>query len=250
MNLTSKVQDFQKYAQQGAYHWITLRPSFKTSFNPYLHARYSVALEQVDRYGKGGAAVDLGCGDAYISVQLGKRGYQVRGIDGSDKAVELGRSMAKGETDRVDLEVGNVCDTGLGESSTDLMISLDVIEHLDDAEGMLREMVRIGKNGAVVLIGTPIRYTETPLDKYHVKEFFSDEFEKLLGKYFTVLELRKTHPMEFAALMGRQFSVFGKKKNLGWNAINLFYMLTRKNPFSDKNCQFPTYQFAACRLAK
>ncbi len=246
------VQDFKKYEQQGAYHWTTLKPSYKISFNPYLHARYAVSLQQVPaEVDAGSVAIDLGCGDGYIANELIKRGYEVFGIDGSQIALNhADQLVAQKHPDKAHFKMGNVCDTQLKADSANLIISLDVIEHLDDPEAMLREMVRVGKNGATVLIGTPIRVTEEPLDKYHVQEFFGSEFTTLLSKHFKVLSVKKTHPIEWVALMGKKFDFLGKKKHLGWNLLNTYFLLTGKNPLAKTDGTFPTYQLAVCRLEK
>lgn len=246
-----QAQDFRKYEEQGAYHWSTLKPALKTTFNPYLHARYSVALEQIPQASANAVAVDFGCGDGYITNQLAAMNYKAFGIDGSAIAIEYAHKMTpSSKKEKIKLSVGNVCDTKLPADSADLIVSLDVIEHLADPEAMLREMVRVGKNGATVLIGTPLRFTEKPTDTYHVQEFFETDFAALLGKFFNVKTIKKSHPIEWLALMRRKFSILGKQKHLGWNFINLYFLLKGKNLLASQNSEFPTYQFAVCQLKK
>jgi 2-polyprenyl-3-methyl-5-hydroxy-6-metoxy-1,4-benzoquinol methylase len=247
---TAAVQEFNKYAERGAYHWICMRPSLKISFDPYLHARYSVAARQVPQAAPGATAVDLGCGDGYFSHLLADKGYRVTGVDGMATAIEHARKAvaATATGNHIDFQVGSVYDTQLPAHSADLIACLDVIEHLDDPARLLAEIQRIGKKGARVVIGTPIRFTHRPFDKYHVREFFVDEFRELLAKVLTVEEIRCSHPVEWMTMMGWKFNLLGKQKYLMWNLINAYVALTGRNPLENTESRFPTYQFAVGRL--
>lgn len=252
---TSQVpQDFQKYQVEGAYHWAQLRPSFKTTFNPYLLARYQLALKYLPAPTLGRErAADLGCGDGYICGQLRERGYEVDGIDGSELAIKLASDILGKQgkqTPALRLHVGNVLNTGLPSDNVDLVTNLDVIEHVDQPEKLLKEIRRIAKNGATALIGTPVRFTEAPLDRYHVQEFFPGEFRKLLESELTVEAIHFSHPVEWAAMMHKTFPIFGKKKSLGWNLINAYHMITGKNLLAQEHSRFPTYQLAVCSIRK
>lgn len=242
---TSPQKEFEKYKVDGAYHWKAIRPSWKTTFNPYLAARYSVALSHLPAPAGKANAADLGCGDGYIAIQMARMGYSVTGVDGSADAVRLARAMA--EKHPVAFTEGDVCHTPVPDASVDLAISLDVIEHLPDPIALLREMKRITKPGGHILVGTPIRFTEKPLDKYHVHEFFADEFAALLKEHFSVERLVQSHPLEHLLKMRKKHSLAGIRRNIGWNWINLKCLLSGRNPFAQENGDFPTYMLAVCR---
>lgn len=248
----NEVQDFDKYRKTGAYHWNEMKPSIKTSFNPYLHARYELALQEISKNGVGLTAVDLGCGDGYMLGRLLGLGYNVIGLDGSPDGIEFAKkelsNIKSAGTRRV--EVGNVYATGLPDSSADLVVTLDVIEHLEKPDQFLQEINRVAKNNATILIGTPLRFTEKPLDKFHTHEFFAEEFVAALGKFFDVKDLKKSHPIEMVALLQKKFNVLGRKKNLGWNLINFYYFVTGKNLLMNTKANFPTYQLAVCTCRK
>ncbi len=242
-----KPQIFDKYRLQGAYHWASVLPSWKTTYNPFLDARYKKALSVTPHPAKEGAlAVDLGCGDGYFSHLLGSLGYRVFGVDGDRSAIELAKNL-NNNPNGAEFTQGNVYQVPLPDESADFVSTLDVIEHLDDPVKFLVEIKRLAKKDATVLIGTPIRITEKPLDKYHVREFFPLEFEQILKQHFAEVSVRKSHPAELLALMRKKYSFFGKSKNLAWNLINLYIVFTGKNPLLNENCEFPSYQFAICK---
>lgn len=249
----SSPQQFLKYANAGAYHWLQVRPAFRTTFNPYLHARYQLTLKYCPAPTSPDAtAADLGCGDGYFSGQLLERGYRVTGVDGSPEAVKLAGDLFRDHSRKseIQFQLGNVLATGLADSSVHVITNLDVIEHLNEPEKLLAEIRRIGKPGATALIGTPVRITEKPWDKYHVQEFFPEQFRALLSPYLKVQSLHLSHPVEWLAVMNRSMRIFGRKKVVGWNFVNSVYMLTGRNPFAAENPRFPTYQLAVCRVEK
>jgi SAM-dependent methyltransferase len=83
----------------------------------------------------------------------------------------------------------------------DVVILAEVIEHLDDADALLAQIVELlGDDGRLVLT-TPIRTRERPLDPHHVHEFWPGELQVLIGKYFHEVSLTRMHPVWFVDLM-------------------------------------------------
>lgn len=108
------------------------------------------------------------------------------------------------------------------ENSFDYVISFDVIEHLQGPRKMLSEIKRVFSGKGKVIITTPLRFTEEPLDEMHVQEFFESDFKKLLSVYFSKVEIIKNHPLVFMELQKRRFvyKLF----------LNLFDLLFGFNP--------------------
>jgi SAM-dependent methyltransferase len=93
--------------------------------------------------------LDAGCGSGRNMVELAHHGV-VTGIELSRTSVELARERDVGEV----LE-GSVMDTPFDDASFDLTVSLDVIEHLEDDVGALRELRRVTKPGGALLVTVP-----------------------------------------------------------------------------------------------
>ena len=106
-----------------------------------------VAIEAIARLVPQGAHVlDLGCGDgrllAYLSEQRGCTGY---GVEIDDAHVQA--CLQRG----VDVLQINL-DTGLpmfADNSFDVVLQIDTLQHLRNAETMLRETTRVGKLGVI-----------------------------------------------------------------------------------------------------
>jgi methionine biosynthesis protein MetW len=108
----------------------------------------SLALHQfiAQRVPRGARVLDLGCGDgalmAYLQQELGCTGY---GIEIDDANVQA--CVARG-VNVIQLNL----DQGLGlfkDQSFDVVLQIDTLQHLHNAEVMLRETARVGKTGIV-----------------------------------------------------------------------------------------------------
>jgi SAM-dependent methyltransferase len=97
----------------------------------------------------GARILDAGCGSGRNMIELARHGA-VTGIELSDTSVELARQRDSGEV--ID---GSVLEMPFADDSFDLAVSLDVIEHLEDDLGALRELRRTVAPGGSLLVTVP-----------------------------------------------------------------------------------------------
>ena len=93
--------------------------------------------------------LDAGCGSGRNMVELARHG-SVTGIELSDTSVALARARGAGE-----VLAGSILELPFPDSSFDLAVSLDVIEHLEDDLGALRELRRTVAPGGSLLVTVP-----------------------------------------------------------------------------------------------
>ena len=93
--------------------------------------------------------LDAGCGSGRNMVELARHG-QVTGVELSPTSVRLARERESGE-----VVEGSVLEMPFEEGCFDLTVSLDVIEHLEDDVGALRELRRVTKPGGALLVTVP-----------------------------------------------------------------------------------------------
>jgi SAM-dependent methyltransferase len=93
--------------------------------------------------------LDAGCGSGRNMVELARRGA-VTGVELSPPSVEKARKRGCGEV----IE-GSVLEMPFADGSFDLAVSLDVIEHLEDDLGALRELRRVVAPGGALLLTVP-----------------------------------------------------------------------------------------------
>lgn len=94
--------------------------------------------------------VDLGCGNGNAAMRLMQRGYSVVGLDFSSVAVE------KASKNGIDAKVCNL-DEGipLPDASAHIAWAGDVLEHVFDPIGLLKEVQRVLRPGGYLLVTIP-----------------------------------------------------------------------------------------------
>lgn len=131
-----------------------------------------------------GTVVDAGCGEGYglqILRDAGARG--VIGVDGDE--VTIAHARARYANESIEVVEADLTDLPLVVDTMDAVVSLQVIEHLDDVPAFLAELVRITRPGGTIAISTPNRLTftpgsTTPTNPWHVREFTADELRLVM----------------------------------------------------------------------
>ncbi len=243
------MSNFDKYKRKGDIHWQEAFSRSIFKFNAYLRARYDIALKFLGDI-KEKTILDMGAGDCAFSFLLAKKGAKIIAVDSSKEGLEYGkRNFEKKKFEGKFLE-SDVSKTGLQDSSVDMAISLDVIEHLEDQESLVGEASRVLKPGGVFVVSTPYRLSEKPAP-YHIKEFYPEELKNLLEKYFTDIEIIESHHILWTSL----YSYRGPIIHLPWAKylINILALWFRKNIFledSSSGGDKDKYTQIICRAIK
>ncbi len=106
-----------------------------------------------------GAILDFGCGPGYLIGHLLQRDEptRVHGLDFSARSVAETREQHQGNPRFGGATLADSLPSPLPEASMDLVFSVEVIEHLTDAQlaGMLQECRRVLKPGGHLVLTTP-----------------------------------------------------------------------------------------------
>ena len=108
-------------------------------------------LQLVSKYSTEiGTVVDIGAGTAKLLSELKQKGWKVTGIDGELEAVKWAKKRG------VTIKHHNLNSRlPFDANSFDLVISLDVLEHVKNDKQLLIEMKRVVKPGGIILITVP-----------------------------------------------------------------------------------------------
>jgi 2-polyprenyl-6-hydroxyphenyl methylase/3-demethylubiquinone-9 3-methyltransferase len=109
---------------------------------------------------EGRHALDVGCGAGLLSEPLARLGAAVTGVDAAAENIGVARLHAEGQRLAIDYRHGGI--ESLGEERFDLIVSMEVIEHVADPAGFIGGIARVLAPGGLVLLSTPNR---TPLSK-------------------------------------------------------------------------------------
>jgi SAM-dependent methyltransferase len=80
--------------------------------------------------------------------------------------------------------------SGVADNSFDVIVSFQVIEHIDDDEGLLMEIHRVLKPGGKAILSTPNITLSLTRNPWHVREYTADQFSALCSKYFSFVDAR------------------------------------------------------------
>ncbi|HEY0640628.1 MAG TPA: class I SAM-dependent methyltransferase [Pseudonocardiaceae bacterium] len=161
----------------------------------YWFRRHEVAYEELLPLCRGAVVLEAGCGEGYGADLLAGVADRVIGVDYDAATVRHVRARYP----RVDVLRGNLVGLPLAGGSVDVVVNLQVIEHLWDQAGFVRECARVLRPGGLLAVTTPNRLTfspgrHTPLNPFHTKEFDPRELRELVrGNGFRVVRAAGWH---------------------------------------------------------
>lgn len=145
------------------------------------------------RLARGKRVADLGCGTGYGAAELAKTANIVVGFDISAEAVEFAASEYR--IPNLSFRVAGAENVPEPDGAFDLIVSFEVIEHLEDSEALAREARRLVSNNGQFIVSTPNRdyYSESRSESgpnpFHTREFSLEEFRELLSRHFPYVKL-------------------------------------------------------------
>ena len=155
----------------------------RTSYlSPITITRYNEILDRFEPFRKTGNILDIGAGYGFFLEIARQRGWNVYGTELTDEAVnhctEKGLSMFKGELQNIDFQ----------DLKFDVIVSIEVIEHIYNPVDYMTKMNEILRSGGQVYITTP---NFNSYLRYRLKENYNViEYPNHLG-YFTKNTLNK-----------------------------------------------------------
>ena len=158
-----------------------------------------------------GLLLDLGCGDQHIKPAAEKRGFTYKGFDITDLNLE---------NDKLPL----------ADNVADIVVSLAVIEHIQNPDIFLSEIYRVLKPGGLIYLSTPNWQMDAKNfynDPTHVKPYTPHSLERVLRMFGF------KNPQTFPGLRCKP-DWFYKGPNRFLKAYYLF-------PFQGTNKRAPTF---------
>lgn len=151
-------------------------------------SRYHFAAEFV----RGKTVLDIACGTGFgIKILIDAGAKEILATDMSAEALETSREVLpldaylfRSDGTRLPFE----------DASIDAITSFETVEHIPNYEDFVAELRRVLKPDGVMVMSTPNAYYTKPVNgkprnPFHVYEFTPEEYERLLRKHFTKVEL-------------------------------------------------------------
>lgn len=147
-----------------------------TSDNP-IHQRLFKAYVVAEDYVHGDV-LEVGCGEGRGIDLLIKKARTFTAVDKIGPVIN--RLQEKYKTGKfISMNIPPL--SGLADNTYDVVVSFQVIEHIEDDELFLREIHRVMKPGGIALLTTPNRRLSLTRNPWHIREYLPEELA-LLGK--------------------------------------------------------------------
>lgn len=154
-------------------------------------------------------ALEIGCGEAELSIHMATRGMKVRGCDIAAEAIDEARSRVEAAGVDVELWTQRLEDFDDCSEGAPLVVCCEVLEHLDDPEGGLKTLA--GLADPWLLCSVP----REPLWRF---------LNVARGRYFTELGNTPGHinhwsKRGFVAFVSQRFDVVESRSPLPWTML-------------------------------
>ncbi len=150
--------------------------------------------------------IDAGCGSGFMTHWFAER-YQCR-LHGVDISPEMIAHAA--ETDQVKFEVADILNLPQLDESFDGGICSSVVQFVDEPERLIRELARVLKPGAPLLISSPMPHKllelKTEISRWrHRLSASKNQFRYPLRRYSEKVFCTKLRALGFTPIASRSF---------------------------------------------
>ena len=225
---TAEIEKFTSLAES----WWDLSGPFKTlhEINP---TRLEYICDQIRKHIKkedisGIEILDIGCGGGIVSVPLARLGAQVTGVDLGKENIAVAKEYA--ESKKLKIEYLNA-DIGTLNKQYDVVLCLEVVEHVDHLEEFMKDVSKLLKPNAIVILSTINRTMKAFAFAIAAAEYIlrwvprgTHSFDKFV-KPSELTNRLEANNINVSNITGMSYNIFNKKWSLS-DDIEVNYFLT------------------------
>lgn len=172
-------------------------------------------IKRVEMHKKGGKLLDIGCANGFLLDEARQRGWDTYGVEISRWAVAYAR-----ENLNLNVKRSSLRKAGFTDKSFDVVIMLDVLEHLTHPRRTLLEVSRVLKDDGILYISTPniasamsrlLKAKWWGINQFHLFYFSTGTLKKMLDSCDMKIKTHHPHIRIFSVnYWVRRFSVYSR----------------------------------------
>lgn len=152
---------------------------------PRMIMRYKKCIQLTNF--TGGKWLDIACGSGYGTELISEVADYVTGFDIDTKTIKYAKKHHKIRQNIEFINQDILNPSVLENSSFDVIISVETIEHLNDAKPFLNRIYQLLKIGGIFIVTTPESQFgggKNPYNKFHLNEYTLDQVRAILNLFF------------------------------------------------------------------
>jgi ubiquinone/menaquinone biosynthesis C-methylase UbiE len=158
-----------------------------------LYLKHLFAYEAVKKFiPKKSSVIEVGCGEGYGTNYLSHNVQHIVGLDINEDVIQ--HASRKYRSSKCSFKFYDGVNIPYDDSTFDVVVSFQVIEHVQDDKNFLMEIQRVLKTGGTCLLTTPnrihrVKSDKKPWNRFHIREYYPDELEAILKTVFSEVHI-------------------------------------------------------------
>jgi ubiquinone/menaquinone biosynthesis C-methylase UbiE len=158
-----------------------------------LYLKHLFAYEAVKKFiPEKSSVMEVGCGEGYGTNYLSHNVQHIVGLDVNEDVIQ--HASRKYRSARCSFKFYDGVNIPYNDSTFDVVVSFQVIEHVQDDKSFLTEIRRVLKTGGTCLLTTPnrthrVKPDKKPWNRFHIREYYPNELEATLKTIFSEVHI-------------------------------------------------------------
>lgn len=179
--------------------------------------------------------LDIGCGGGLVAEPLVRLGAGVTGVDAAERNIAVASLHARESGLAIDYRLGNAEDLAAAGEGFDIVLALEIIEHVADVPLFVSAISRLARPGGLVLVATMNRtwkaFAMAIVGAEYVLRWLprgTHDWKKFLRPSEVAAELRR-NGLNTAEVRGMTYNPLGDRLSLSADT-DVNYILTAAKP--------------------